>query len=646
MKKILLSAAACLALGVSSYGQFTENFETTSGTALPVGWTQVVATPPPSDSVGWNSGTNTTLGSTDFPMFTHTRYVAVNDDKYGGAANTNTLLISPTFSLGAGSWWLKFACSYIKGTYMSITEAATVEVTTNGGTTWTVVSTLDANASLWWEPRYIDMSAYAGMSNVQIGFRYKDNGGWVFGWGIDDIEVFSPPANDLNFVAIAPTTGTPASYGLGGSNITILGQIENLGGTTISSFDCKYVFNGGAVVTNAISGLSIAPFTTGTFTVTTPVTLPSAVGPYQLQVWAELAGDANVANDSVGLDTLQTVAFMPAKVMAVEEGTGTWCQWCPRGRVYMDSLHTLYGDGVSLVAVHNNDPMEVTAYDAWMGTQIGGYPSVMVDRRYELDPSQLLDAYTAFHDDFAFATVSAVPTLTGSSLSVAVTVKPAININGAKLALVITENNLTGTTSAWAQANAYSGSSTNFLTGAGINYNALANPIPASQMVYDMVGRSIDPSATGGAVLPASMVYNTDYSYTFTKTLDATWSVPELHGIVLLLDGSNGAVLNSANFALTVGVANVDAGVNNFAIVPNPASTTANVVFDLKQSGNVQADVYDMLGRVVYSVPATHMSAGAGRIAIPLDNNFTSGMYSVKVQTENGIVTGKFNVVK
>jgi hypothetical protein len=117
MKKILLSAAACLALGVSSYGQFTENFETTSGTALPVGWTQVVATPPPSDSVGWNSGTNTTLGSTDFPMFTHTRYVAVNDDKYGGAANTNTLLISPTFSLGAGSWWLKFACSYIKGTY-------------------------------------------------------------------------------------------------------------------------------------------------------------------------------------------------------------------------------------------------------------------------------------------------------------------------------------------------------------------------------------------------------------------------------------------------------------------------------------------------------------------------------------------------
>ncbi len=646
MKKTLLSVAACLAIGITGHAQLTENFESTTGTGLPSGWTQSVGTGTPNDSVGWNSGTNTSLGSTDFAMYPHTRYVAVNDDKYGGAANTNTFLMSPSFSIPAGSWWLKFECSYLKGTYMSITEAATVEVSTDGGTIWNVVSTLNANASLWWEPRYIDLSAYAGMPNVKVGFRYKDNGGWLFGWGIDDVSVFSPPANDIQLVAIAPVDGNPNGYGVAGSNITITGQVRNNGGTAISSYNIKYVFNGGSVVTNAVSGTPVAPFTTGTFSATTPVTLPAAVGPYQLTTWAELTGDVNATNDSVGLDSLYTVAFMPTKTMAVEEGTGTWCQWCPRGIVYMDSLHTLYGSGVSLVAVHNNDPMEVTAYDAWMGTQIGGYPSVMVDRRYEMDPSQLLDAYTALHDDFSFANVTAVPTLAGTSLSVAVTVKPAININGAKLALVITEDNLSGTTTAWAQANAYSGSTSNFLTGQGVNYNALPSPIPASQMHYDFVARSIDPSATGGAgLVPASMVYNTDYNYTFNKTLTSTWVNNKLHGVVLLLDGNNGSVLNSANFSVSVGINDLNAGIENFVILPNPASTQASVIFDLKNSGNVQMEVYDMLGRIVHTVPSSYMPSGTGRITVPL-TDFAPGIYNVKVQTENGIISGKFNVVK
>jgi hypothetical protein len=539
-------------------------------------------------------------------------------------------LTSPTFSLGTGNWWLKFDCSYLGRTYSGATESAKVEISTDGGTTWTVVSTLTGNANFWWEMRHIDLTAYAGMSNLKLGFRYNDGGGWLYGWGIDDVEVFSPASNDIALTAIAPATGTPNSYGLGGANISVLGQVFNNGGTTITSFNAKYVFNGGAVVTNPVTGVSIAPFTSGTFTATTPVTLPAAVGPYQLQVWAELTGDANSANDTAGLDTLNTVGFMPTKVLAVEEGTGTWCQWCPRGIVFMDSLHTLYGNAVSLVAVHNNDPMEVTAYDAWMGTQIGGYPSAIVDRRYEVDPGNLLTAYTQYSDDFAFASVTAAPTLTGTSLSVAVTVKPAINLNGAKLALVITEDDLKGTASGWNQANAYSGSTTNILTGGGVNYNALPNPIPAAQMNYDFVARSIDPSATGGAgLLPASMVYNTDYTYTFNKTLDAAWVANKVHGVILLLDGTSGAVLNSANFAAVVGVSDINAGVENFVVAPNPASTQANVIFDLQNSGNVSISVYDMVGRAVYTVPSSFMNAGTSRISLP-----------------NGTITGKFNVVK
>lgn len=644
MKKLFASLVASCAIAFSADAQLTENFESTTGTALPSGWTQTVAVGMPNDSVGWNCGINTALGSTDFPLSAHTKFVALNDDKRAGANNTNSLLVSPVFSLTSGSWWLKFDAYYVKGTYSSITETLTVEVTTDAGSTWTVVSTL--NGASGWSTRYVDLSAYAGMSNVQVGFRYKDGGGWLFGAGIDDISVFSPAANDIALTAIAPTPADPQSYATGGSNITVIGQVFNNGSTTITSYDVKYIFNGGSVVTNPVTGVSIAPFTSATFTATTPVTMPAAVGPYQLKVWASLTGDANATNDSAAMDTLTTVAFMPTKKIVFEEGTGTWCQWCPRGAVYMDSLHTLYGNGVSLIAVHNGDPMVLTAYDTWLGGKIGGYPSVLADRRYTMDPSDVLAAYTQLNDDFAFANITATPTLTGTSLSVAVTVKPALELKNAKLAMVITEDDMSGTTSGWAQANAYSGSTTNFLSGGGINYNALPNPIPASQMKYDFVARSIDPSVTGGAgLLPATMVASTDYNYTFNKTIPATWATNKLHGIIMLIDGAKGTILNSNNFSLTVGVADVAAGVENFVVRPNPASDVANVIFDLKNSGNVQVDVVDMLGRTVLNVPAGKMQVGTNRVMLPLAD-LTSGIYVVRIQTEMGTITEKLNVTK
>ncbi len=647
MKKLLLSITACVAVSFASNAQFSENFESTTGTALPTGWTRTVAVGLPNDTVGWNTGTNVSLGSTDMPFAAHTRFVGVNDDKYTGANNTNSLLVTPTFTLGTGPWWLKYDCYYFKGTYSGITEGATIEVTTNGGSSWSVVSTLVANTVSGFQTHYVDLSAYAGMSNVQIGFRYTDNTGWLFGWGVDDISVFSPPANDIALTSVGPTTGSSNSYATGGSSVTVTGQAFNNGSATISSFDVNYVFNGGSVVTNTITGVSIAPFTTGTFSATTPVTMPTAVGPYQIQAWATLTGDVNAVNDTAGLDTLNTVAFLPTKVMAFEEATGTWCQWCPRGLVYMDSLRTLYGNGVSLIAVHNSDPMVLASYDTWMGGKISGYPSVVVDRRLVADPgTDLLDAYTAMHTNFAFANVTTVPTLTGSSLSVAVTVRPAIDLNGAKLALVITEDDMSGTGSTWSQANAYSGSSTNFLSGAGVNYNALPNPIPFAQMKYDFVARSIDPSATGGAgLLPASMTNSTDYNYTFTKTIPSTWGGNNLRGVVLLLDGAKGYVLNSQNFAVPVGISELSAGVENFVIRPNPATTQATLVFDLKNSSKVQVEVYDILGRSVYSIPSTLLAAGTGRISVPLAG-FSAGIYNVKVQTETGVISSKLNVIK
>ena len=75
------------------------------------------------------------------------------------------------------------------------------------------------------------------------------------------------------------------------------------------------------------------------------------------------------------------------RTFVVEEGTGTWCGWCPAGIVFMEMLKENYPD-VIRVAVHANqgDPMEVrTAYPVI--SMFTGFPSLYVNRQLLLGPT-------------------------------------------------------------------------------------------------------------------------------------------------------------------------------------------------------------------------------------------------------------------
>ena len=647
MKKTFtfLMLSACLGISAKSIAQLSENFEGTTGTALPAGWTQNTV---PTDSTGWKSGDNTTLGSTYYAMNAHTRFVGVNDDAHQFADNGNELLKTPSFSLvGSTNPYLSFDCCYTMNTYGGFTEAATVEASTDGGATWTVVSTLAANSLYWWEPRYISLSAYAGMSNVMLGFRYKDNTGWLYGFCIDNVNVFTPPANDLGLTSIAPMVGSAGAYALTGGSISMTGSVFNYGSTAVSSYQINYLFNTGSVVSNTISG-TIAPFTSANFTDPTAVTMPATAGAYPIRMWVSLTGDANATNDSSAMDTLTAVTFMPTKKLAIEEATGTWCGWCVRGIVYMDSLKELYGNGVSLVAVHDADPMTVTAYDTWMGTQISGYPSVVIDRTFTDDPSSLLDIYTAHHADFGFADITITPTWTTSSISVATSVKPALDLNGDyRLVMVLTEDRVHGAGSTWDQHNYYSSSSQNLpLTGQGVNYQDSTNPIPAASMYFNHVGRVVSPSVSGTAgVLPSAMTAGSTYTATLSASIPSGDNINFMHCIVMLVDNATGHVLNTQNADLTLGVANVNSGVEGVNVYPNPAVDAATVRFDLQSASKVSVEIADVAGRVVSVVPSADFASGANHISIST-SDLAAGVYNVKVITENGVSTQKLTVIK
>ncbi len=490
--------------------------------------------------------------------------------------------------------------------------------------------------------RYASLGAYVGQT-IYVAFRNNSNDKYLL--TLDNIATFVAPANDIYLINVLPTPGDQKTYGLSGSNVLLSGKITNAGTSAISTYAIKAQVGNGPVVTNTFTGLNIASFATASYVCTVPVTFPSTVGENNVKVWAELSGDVDHTNDSANT-AITTIAFKPKKKIFVEEATGTWCGWCPRGAVYMDSLYNNYRDDFSLVAVHNGDPMVLSAYDNFMGTLIQGYPSAVVDRKEVLDPSELIDSYNSHKDDFGFADVSLTDvSAQGFSYSVKASVRPAIDLSGDyRLALVLTENDVHGKGSKWAQANYYSKNI--HMEGAGHDWYAEKSKVADSLMEYEFVARNIVPGPDGEVgSLPATMTANSSYDYTFTTTIRADYQRQNMTAVVFLIRASDGVVLNSQNVSVPLGVSDVKAGVEDLTIFPNPASNNVNINFSLVESAKVAVQVIDAMGRVVSSVPMQNMNSGNNHLTIATDQ-LPAGMYSVRLQTQKGMMVKQLSIVK
>jgi thiol-disulfide isomerase/thioredoxin len=659
MKKFLLMlAVASAGFSMSSRAQLSQNFESTSGIALPTGWTQSA----PATSTGWHTGTNTTFTvgywsglSVGGTIAAHTRFVGVVDQS-ASSVNPADTLKSASFSLaGITNAYLSFDGLYGKlrlqtGPF----ESALIMVSNNNGA-WVIIDSVmgsytNADNHIYWTKQHVSMSAYNGATNLRVAFTYTDRGGYIAGVCLDNITVSAPAAVDIQLVNVSPIDNDPkTAFAKTSSTLPLTGNVVNNGTTAITSFNVTYQIGANAPVTLPVTGVNIPLFGTYSFNAGN-ITMPATAGNYNMKVWATVAGDANHTNDSA-VSAIGAYDSKPTKKLVIEEATGTWCGWCVRGIVYMDSLQELYGEGVSLVAVHNNDPMTVAAYDAFVSGQVGSsYPNALIDRREVTDPGNLLDVYNAENGIFGFAdVVIGKRTLSGNSVSVPVTITPFLPLSGDyRLVIAVTEDKIhmpAGGGSTWLQHNYYSRYSQNVaLTGQSINYqdsNATLNNV-----YFAHVARSISPSVTGTANLPATMAVGTAYPVTLTTTLNAAWNTPFIKVVVMLVRGSDGYVLNSNNTTLwNTSVANVTASITKAMIYPNPAATLTNIALDLSKNSTVQVKVTDMLGRQVYATPAEQYVAGTHNITISTAA-FASGNYNVSICTENGIVTQKLTVIK
>ena len=203
------------------------------------------------------------------------------------------------------------------------------------------------------------------------------------------------------------------------------------------------------------------------------------------------------------------------KIVIAEEGTGTWCGWCPRGTVAMDQMARDFEGFYQGIAIHNGDPMELAVYD--QDLEVGGYPSALVDRGSEIDPGDIKIDFMERILVQPSAVISNGAVIEGDSLNVSLTVDFNLATAGNwKIACVLTEDNVSGVSSGYSQSNYYSGGDAGDLIGVdGVNWADLPGAVSASNMVYHHVARALSPSFDGYAGFPNSIEFGSTYTFNF-----------------------------------------------------------------------------------------------------------------------------------
>ena len=346
-----------------------------------------------------------------------------------------------------------------------------------------------------------------------------------------------------------------------GSEIEIPVEIVNHGSEGIKSLDIEYSLADQA----GVKHIDLDEPVEGFFgkSLITDLTFPgiNERGNYSLVLTvAKVNGEYN--EDAVIRTTIPLVLLnnVPKHRTLLEEYTGTWCGWCPRGYVALEALSELYPDDYVLISYHNSDPMEIM-YSDQFPSPVAGFPSAWMDRMTEVDPyyGTSEDTELGVADDmakraksFGVASIDLESTLSQSKVTVTVNAKvtfPFTVENGNyALEYVLVEDGLTGTDSDWGQSNYYSGGSYGDMsffdesesTVSGLVFNDVA-------VLTSRIG-GIDGS------IPANVEADTPvaHKYTFylynalnTSNEKVIQDPDKLKVVAILIDRNTGEVLNA-----------------------------------------------------------------------------------------------------
>lgn len=289
---------------------------------------------------------------------------------------------------------------------------------------------------------------------------------------------------------------------------------------------------------------------------------------------------------------------LPKRNPVMEEYTGTWCGWCPRGFVALELMNKLHPDFIGL-SYHNGDAMEVMSSSKYP-TSISGFPSADIDRMYgAIDPY-----YGTDNSDFgiekvwkanseklapASAAVKAEYADNGSKISATATfVFPESRTDADKYSVefVLVADDLHGEGSAWEQHNYYTES------------DAGSMPSPEA-----------DPFFSGESVI-AGLHFN-DVVVATTRLADGLVKLPAVVGedepvevtgefetAKVVSTSGNSLIQDASKMRVVAILVNADGTIAN-AAKTNVAGSETTGISGVGNAGSVDAPVvvYDLQGQ-------------------------------------------------
>lgn len=378
-----------------------------------------------------------------------------------------------------------------------------------------------------------------------------------------------------------------------GEPFTIKGRVDNMSAEALRNYTISYSIDGGEARSAQFEEY-MGFLATFSFSIEAEGVVETGSHVVRCElVEANGASDDYAANNVVETRLIVTDRNF-ARRMVVEEGTGTWCGWCPRGTVALKEMYTKHPDTFIGIAVHWNDEMKIPDYAPIAEFLTAGLPACAINRDHSfgtgISSSALEQAYT---------TVSASPAI--AAVGVKAELDPAgdgtINAEASveflddyanadyRLAFVVLEDGVTGYT----QQNNYSGS--------GSAMGGWENLPRFADVDFDHVARGIyDYDGLPGS-LPSAIEAGRIYTCTESFPLPEVQATDSLDLVALLIDAKTGEIMNAAKTDITT------SGVTGIGTVGGDAapqfSVREGMVVCDSSTPDGTLEVYDASGRRV-----------------------------------------------
>lgn len=482
-----------------------------------------------------------------------------------------------TSGLSNGKVWLSQVLPVIKSQRMQTPDIATQEFTPKKGYTEVAFA----------EPYTItELGVYVGYSvKVEVGSPAKkpivlSNQVSSEGFLLHSSDVFRTAWHDLSAeegslaIQVVLEGDQILEYAAGVGNVEEIkgrtgqtnimkAEIINHGTQGVQSFDYTYTIAGQEGSQHVDLGANSLPGIFGrstTFEVTLPAVAEKGAFPVVIDITKVNGVDnADLANQGTGLANLYHT--LPKHRAVLEEYTGTWCGYCPRGFVGLEEMNRLHPDDFIGISYHNKDPMEIMS-TAQYPNSVPGFPAAFLDRVTPVDAFSgigsgkvwgIETAWELYCNIMAPAEVDVFSQWTEDSvLTATASVSFPVEREDCpyEVGFVLLSDGLTGTSGNWRQANYYSGESgwpssmDEFVNGGsyvgGLTYNFV---------IIDRSGVSgIENSLHAPIVadLPQTVSYQFDIRNIRNTSGDkVVQDKNNLNVVALLFDKNTGSILNA-----------------------------------------------------------------------------------------------------